>query len=198
MAEEQIVIDIPVLIDDVKNYGTFKMARCTYFSIECDDPSPDWVLQLGEVEIPFLMLGISGIICGPLGRPGRKFRNAGSIAKLFTTIEDTEGLFVDTNGIWLPRFLLGPSRRRIVGDVYRVVEGLFREAYRYASDRLSQKSFEQLCQEQERGSVYFSEGETAAFSEWAGAQVSLAKEQYPKDPELELTYRGATGERGKR
>lgn len=48
---------IPVLIDDIKDYPNFEMTRCTYFTIDSDMPSPDWVLELDNKKINFDIYG---------------------------------------------------------------------------------------------------------------------------------------------
>ena len=58
-------ITIPVIIDDVKKLENFSMSRCTYFSIQCDTPSPGWTLTIGNISTSFLMMGMSGIIYSP-------------------------------------------------------------------------------------------------------------------------------------
>ena len=111
--------DVPVVVDDVKRYGKLKMARCTYFTIECDAPSSNWVLELGKKSIPFLLIGLSGLIVRPI-RGGRLFESSDSIDELFDTIESHPSLYVDINDLWLPNKLFqGLPHGRIQGFPFR-------------------------------------------------------------------------------
>jgi hypothetical protein len=53
--------DIPVLIDDVKQYETFEMTRLSFFLIEVTTAVDDWVAILRERGIPFLLFGPSAV-----------------------------------------------------------------------------------------------------------------------------------------
>jgi hypothetical protein len=102
---------VPVLIDDSKNYPNFEMTRCTYFTIECDEPSPGWVLGLREKKIAFHLISLSGIIFAP-SLEKMTFDSQEEIEKTFTTIEDHPSLFIDINDVWLPNFLISGPRGR--------------------------------------------------------------------------------------
>lgn len=177
---------IPIMIDDIKKYKNFNMTRCTYFSIECDSPSPDWILELENREVPFYLFGLSGIIREPIGSK-TEFDSPHFIDELFEAIEEIPELFVDINDIWLPNFLFegSPDKR---GDVYRVKERLFIEADRFREDKISPDRFLNICREL-KAYLYYSETETKSFKEWANNQVLKAKEEYPKNPELALKWR---------
>lgn len=57
---------IPVKVDNIKRYGNFRMTRCTYLTIECDCPSPEWSLSFKDQNFPFYLFGLSGHILKPL------------------------------------------------------------------------------------------------------------------------------------
>lgn len=176
---------IPVILDDIKNYEDFDMSRCTYFTIESDVPLPNWVLELGNLRIPFYLLGISGIILQPIGNDNI-FKSSDLIDKLFDTIESVPGLYIDTNDIWLPNFLFAnlPHKR---GSVYRIKEKLFLETYRYRYDKISEKRFYMLCEELS-ASIDYSHIETNAFKEWEKGKIEEAIRLYPKNRESELKW----------
>lgn len=164
--------NIPVFVDDVKGRGANSMVRCTYFSIECDTPSPNWYLNLGANTAPFLMLGLSGIITGAIG--GEPFRNSNDIDTLIRMVEEHPGLFVDTNPVWLPGFVLtGPER----GAIYRVAPELFNEAFQYTLHRSDEEKFRYLCREK-RWDFLRSPEEEEAFEEWERRLIDHAKVQY--------------------
>lgn len=121
------------MVDSIKDQESFRMARCLYFSVECDTPSTGWQLGLESGYIPFLMLGLSGIITKPI--KGDSFNNEDDIDSLFETIEKHENLYVDINDIWLPLFVLDKNAER--SDVYRIPFELFSIAYDYTLGRTS-------------------------------------------------------------
>ena len=99
------LLSIPVLVDDVKQHPRFGYTRCEYFTIECDMPSPGWVLRLAERRIPFLMTGLSGVIYKPsLNEP--LFTMPDQIEELFEIIEADNRASVGTADIWIPNSLI--------------------------------------------------------------------------------------------
>jgi len=176
---------VPIMIDDIKKYKNFDMTRCTYFSIESDLPSGEWVLELKNRDIPFYLLELSGIITEPTGNEAH-FDSSYLIDELFDTIEASPELFIDINDIWLPNFLFrnSPHKR---GDVYRIKEKLFIEADRFREDKIPKERFEMYCRELE-DYLFYSEIETRSFKEWARNQIEMAKKKYPKNPELALKW----------
>jgi len=183
---QEEVPSIPVMVDDVKEFKNFRMTRCTYFSIECDTPSAEWMMELKDREVPFYLFGLSGIIREPIGTK-TAFDSPQAIDELFETIEKTPELFVDINDIWLPNFLFEntPTER---GTVYRIKERLFLEADRFRDDRISVDRFLKICEEL-RDHISYSDTETESFKEWASSQIEMAKKVFPKNPDLELKYR---------
>jgi hypothetical protein len=176
--------DVPVVVDDVKSYGKFKMTRCTYLTIECDIPSPDWVLGLRKKSIPFQLIGLSGLIIGPAGG-GRLFESFDSIEALFNTIESHPSLFVDINDLWLPNKLFQSHPHR--GQVYRVESRLFHVAYLYREERISEGQFLRQCNGL-KGNIRFSKKETRSFENWSRFQIQKAKDSFPKNRGLELKW----------
>lgn len=176
--------DVPVLIETASRSG-FSMTRCHYLSIECDDPRPEWSLELQASLTPFLMLNLVGIVQQPSGAP--RFNTYGLIDGLFRMLEDDASLLINFEDIWLPDFLF--HDKVSVGDVYRVSNQLFTVAYQYRDGRHSQETFEDLCREF-HGEIVFSEDETRAFKGWSAEQLSIARNQPPKNPELQLRTRG--------
>jgi hypothetical protein len=65
------------------------MTRCTYFSIECDRPSPGWTLSLSSAHIPFHMLGLTGVVLSPPGST-HEFSSTDDIRRLFDDVEEHE------------------------------------------------------------------------------------------------------------
>ena len=177
---------IPIMIDDIKQYKGFDMTRCTYFSIESDIPAGEWILRLKDLEIPFYLIGLSGIITEPIGDKA-EFDSPHLIDEIFKTIEESPELFVDINDIWLPNFMFKdfPHAR---GSVFRSKERLFAEAIRFREDKIPTERFEKSCREL-KDDLSYSEKETQPFKDWAKKQIDMAKKTYPKNPELALKWR---------
>ena len=177
---------VPVFIDDRKAAAVLALTRCTYFSIESDGPSDAWRLELKKQRIPFLLLGLSGVITAP-SRRRPFFDSPASIDGLFETIESTPGLFVDINDIWLPNALFG-NRPAARGDVYRIDAHLFLKAQNFRVGRLTPPSFGAIG-EGRTESLRFSEVETRVFKEWSSSHIKAARAKYNLDKSRALTYR---------
>jgi hypothetical protein len=177
-------MDIPLIVDDVKHYKGFHMTRLSYFTIESDVPLPEWTLELGDAKIPFLMLGLSGIVVGPIH--GDRFTDPDSIDSLFRAVEEDERFYVDLNDIWLPNGCFtntSPER----GQVFRTGLSLFSLALAYRetmedADRFTGQTMD-YCKELE-----YSEPETRAFEAWHQDQIRDAFENcknYGEDIKLQ-------------
>jgi len=177
---------IPVMADKIDARGPSDFIRATYFSIECDLPSPGWILELEEREIPFFLVGISGIIWRPIGKR-RNFSSSRLISELFEIIEEDPSLFVDVNDIWLPQLLFA-EKKPVRGDVYRIKKDLFVAAYGFRFNQVSEVRFLQSC-ENLKAAITFSKGETEAFKKWEALQIKEAKDQYRTKESLALEWK---------
>jgi len=177
---------IPIMIDDIKQYKGFDMTRCTYFSIESDIPAGEWILRLKDLEIPFYLIGLSGIITEPIGDKA-EFDSPHLIDEIFKTIEESPELFVDINDIWLPNFMF-KGFPHVRGSVFRTKEKLFAEAIRFREDKIPTERFEKSCREL-KDYLFYSKKETQSFKDWATHQINTAIETYPKNSELALKWR---------
>lgn len=164
------ILTIPVIVDAIKGEGQEALVRCTYFSVECTRPSPGWVLDLNEtVKVPFIMLGLQGLIHKPLGR-AKLFSSPELINELFNLIDDTEAFFVDTNEVW---FKVSDMPKASRGMVFRVSFELFTYGLRLAS--LSEN---EPIKTEVTGQASLSRAEHKAFSAWASLQVDDARENF--------------------
>ncbi len=175
-------VTIPVFVDSVKR--ELGLARMTYFSIEAEQPSPDWMLSLGGQSIPLYLISMSGIIHRPTPEQST-FQSAAQIDKLFDSIEQDQTLMVDINHIWLPDFVLSEPYTR--SDVYRIGAELFTEALNFVNSQIGKSAFLEVCKAHLE-TVSRSDRETLAFKEWGDLQVKNAKDQFPKDRSLELKW----------
>ncbi len=178
--------DVPVVVDSVKTYEYFPMARCNYLSVECDSPTAGWVLGVSGEELPFMMLGLVGIVTRPF--VSERFNSIKLIEGLFERIEDEAGLIVDVDDIWLPMFLFdGINLRPETGHVYRIKSDVFAWALAFREGRLDLKTFHNRCKKLKRPLV-LSEDEMGPFREWRELQVQNAIKQYPKNRRSALRW----------
>jgi hypothetical protein len=179
------VDDIPVSVETLSR-PYFPLVRCNYLYVECDEPRPDWTIGIGAGRLPFLMLGLVGIIQTPFDAP--RFSEPRHVDELFERLEGS-GFVVQFADIWLPHFVLGP-REPHVGDVYRVDVRVFKMAQFFREGGVTQEHFlDSLQGLTDRVGVSFSEEETRAFVAWSLESLSAARDQPDKNPELKLGTR---------
>jgi hypothetical protein len=171
--------DIPVLVE-TPSRPFFPMVRCYYIAIEFDVPDNQWIIGLGGEPLPFLMLGLTGIVQAPVGAP--RFNHRDLIDKLFRLVEGSGGL-VHFEDIWFPPHLFGASTE--VGSVYRLGIGLFQTAFAFRDSRVSRETLERRSRELHE-QIRFSADETKAFQSWSAETIALAEKQEPKNPDLRL------------
>jgi len=184
---------IPVIIDSIKRSGA-PLTRCSYFSIECDEPAADWNLTIEDKSYPFLMLGLSGVIYA--AADGGPFTSPRKIEDLFGGVENDPRLFVDSHDIWLPsglfeNFGVGIFARQ---SLFRIGLELFRLALEHRNSRLTTDHFINralgLAAENsgsKRGgseAVAYSETETLAFKTWVQSIISETRDLKSFAPRL--------------
>jgi hypothetical protein len=178
--------DVPVVVDAVRTFAYFPMVRCNYLSIECDSPKIGWTIGIGSSELPFLMVGLTGIVTKPF--VADIFNTVDSIEDLFRRIEDDAGLLVDIDDLWLPMILFrNINIRPEVGQVYRLNSDMFAIALDFREGHIDAQYFLERCEQSGR-SLSLSEEEMAAFGQWREEQIRSAFDQYPKNRNLELEW----------
>jgi len=171
---------VPIVVETLSR-PYFPMHRCSYLYVECDEPRPGWALN----NMPFLMLGLVGIIQVPLG--ALRFEQFQHLTELFETLEEKMGMTINFADIWLPDFMFR-SRRVRVGDVYRLELEMFKNAFLFRDGRMPRNMF--LGQAERIGeSLQFSEVETRVFTGWSQENMSALAHQPDKNPELRLRNR---------
>jgi hypothetical protein len=177
---------VPVFVDAIRDIEDVPMARVTYFVVASNVPEPSWLIHSRlEPTVSLQVLGLMGIICGP-APPSRLFEDPDQISQLFSVVEDSEGLSVEIEDLWLPASWFPPSGQPELGAVYRVDLPLFQRAYRYRTEEMSHQL--SSGRGEWEGAISPSPQETSAFAAWATAQIDMARRDYPKDPDLELAY----------
>lgn len=197
MGDSKIHISIPIVIDDVKRLSSFEMTRCSYFSIECDTPSVGWYLGFNKSHgIPFLMLGLSGIIYQPMDGDDH-FSSPEQFEKLFAFVENLDDpyrdvLYIDVNYIWLPNELFENDKNNHKrGNVYRVGLDLFKTAYQFQKDGFDH-GFTKYFKEFRRELLY-SDGETDVLRRWNKDRIEESISYYREHPELRLSRKKGKG-----
>jgi hypothetical protein len=174
------VIDVPVMVDEVKNLDQFQMTRCVYYIVEAPDPhelvdhwAPE-ILRLRDQQAPIALFGLVGLIHRPSTSVAR-FKSVQQIDSLFDAIELRAKLLVQLADLWLPNFIVDLVRQTPVrGDVYRIGIDLFKIAHAYRAGRISAAEFYLGC-ETHAQTIEFSESETEVFAGWASAQMDVAR-----------------------
>jgi hypothetical protein len=177
--------DIPISVETLSR-PYFPMVRCNYLYLECDAPRPGWTLGINSGRLPFLMLGLMGIVQAPFDAP--RFTEYRHLDELFARVEEN-GFQVHFADIWLPDFVFGP-REPHVGDVYRVDVRVFKMAQLFRDGGVTQEHFLDFLRDStDQIGVRFSEEETRVFLAWTVENLSAAAIQPDKDPELKLGTR---------
>jgi hypothetical protein len=177
---------VPVSVDAVRQIGDIRMARVTYFVVSSESPLPTWDLRgLGGPGASLQALGLVGVICAPTP-PGTRFESPEQIDALYNLLEETRGLSVEIEDLWLPTQWFPEERDPHPLAVYRVGLSLFQHAYRFRQDEISERELQEGAEW--KGVISYSPKETLALQGWAKTQLERAREVYPKDEGLALEY----------
>ena len=169
---DETTTDIPLLVDDRKDYPNFQMTRLSYFCVECATPSPGWTLVLEQTRVPFLMMGLSGIITGPPERD--RFSSPDDIDAIFARIEADERFYVDINDLWIPNSCFRDSEPQR-GDVIRIGLKLFEQALAFRGNSISMEVYIGRAHDF-ADLIEPSPEEAEAFSQWNIRQIERAVE----------------------
>lgn len=176
---------IPVMVDDRKDVGEFKMTRTAYFYIEALEPSPDIPIDHRNLGIPVLPLEFSGVICKPTDTE-KHFERPDQIEELYQAVERHKWLYVDSDNIWIPNKLFNKTPVR--GEIYRVPFNVFIRLYSLCRDDATLAASITRFADKDNLVIY-SEIETIAFTEWANGIVENVRAAYPKNERLKLQWR---------
>ncbi len=171
-----MAMSVPVVVDSVKRDPAFPMTRCNYLTIQCDEPADGWTIAFEGEPLPFLMLGLTGIITSPFD--GDTFEDPSQLDDLFARVERNETLYVDVDDIWLPNDLLATEpHTSLPGSVIRLGIEPFRLAYRYRDGRLGDDAFRTGIARY-REEARFSAVETETLKAWHWGQIEHARSLY--------------------
>lgn len=184
---------VPVILDSMGGGATWpQLARCVYFVISIDEPDTPFFLHMGNVQIPFLMLGLQGIIYQPVQPGMESFVSPKLWSELIEEIEHRDGFSVDFEYFWVPVELLNRARAaspfgekssEVVaqrGDVFRLRDPLFLEAWRAAQDGTDFVRYAALAMDNYGGDrlaagLTYSPEETDSLRIWAIDEFAKAK-----------------------
>lgn len=169
--------NVPVIIDDVKQNAN--LVRGIYFTIECDEPQPNWHITFGYQTFPTLLLGLSAIVHAPT--VDGLFDSLEVIEEFMEVVEDKKDFHIETSTLWLPLdvFRGGKPER---SQVYRLDSRLFSWAWKNGLDgTLEQKQFYNLPRAE------YSKEETLAFGKWSDAVLNETRARYRQNRERQLT-----------
>jgi hypothetical protein len=178
-------VTVPVVVDDRKDAGEFRMTRAAYFYIEALEPSADIPVDPSGLGMSVLPLEFSGVLHKPLGAAER-FETPEQIEALFRAVERHETLYVDSDNLWVPNGLFDRPPER--GAVYRIPFAVFARLYTPCRDDASVDAGAP-GPVGESGAAAFSAVETRAYEQWAAGIVAGAKAAYPMNRDLALQWR---------
>lgn len=183
-------VTVPVIVDShAREKSALSITRCVYFCITADDPGTQWTLRNPRLDVPFLMLGLHGVILRP-DQSEPEFTSPDLLNRLIKDIEQDDRFAVETGYLWLPTDMLDRARTSTRcgrtetsseaerGDVFRVDGKLFFDAWQAAFGSGNfDLAMRELAEMDLRGSgdgrplVRFSPRETLAFRDWSEMQV---------------------------
>lgn len=185
--EAPTAISVPVIADSLPRSSLDALARCSYFTITVDEPNLG-ILTVNNLQVPFLMLGLSGILIRPSDPQSSTFDSPDLLDDLIKLVESVEGISVETEYLWLPTALLdracfaaaaseSPSKTVAKrGDVFRVAQKLFANALaamRQVSEfrRIRDLAHDTSGDNHPDQSIKYSPAETTAFQAWSQMHV---------------------------
>jgi hypothetical protein len=178
-AEEQtrwLPTTVPIIVDDIRAGG---LVRLNYLCVETDAPKPGWALNISDSSLPFLLLGLAGVILHPFD--ALVFDTPLRIENLFQTLEERLGFDVAIGNVWLPNSIF--KEKADPGSVFRVDSSLFQRAYslremsvNIGTDALDFSWSSLFDQLRNLPPPQFSTLETEAFSQWSERQIADASE----------------------
>ncbi|GLC31154.1 hypothetical protein [Clostridium omnivorum] len=148
---------VPVIIDEKGE----RLTRAVFYTIESYKNSYPWHLGLGDISLEFIMLGLSGIIVGPI-KDGSLvfFHNPYDFEEMYNSVEKDEKLYISISSIYIPNDLIYVKYMR--DDFFRVDIKLFLTLLQYQQNW----SYEPLKKFVNGDYLFMSSSEKKAYDEW--------------------------------
>lgn len=173
-------LTIPIVVDDIKQLDKLPLTRCTYFSVEQQQPPEHLVYwHQEEIDLPVVLLGFSGVIVGPT-EDETHFNSPNDFDKLHEIVERHPEYFVDINEIWFPNSLFA-SDGHARGSVFRVSGQLFQLAYNFQQELLTLDAFLDSSL-RFVDDLEYSGLETEALASWNERQIGYIGNYYHLSP----------------
>lgn len=185
----QPIYNIPIIVDGIVRSDPADLSRCVYLTITADEPGAGWTLTLQTTTIPFLLLGLQGILYQP-GVNQQRFNGPNDIDDMIAAVEAItlpSPLNVETGIIWVPTAWLdlafvrsprgeNPFKEPHRGDVFRVAAPMFQDLWRHMENRLDLSILLNSYSTQQFGEsnvpmLQYSFIETLAFRAWTARHL---------------------------
>lgn len=184
---------IPVIADVERNIDGYLMMRCSYLSIQSDEPIADLDIETGDLSFPVLLINMEAII---LGTPGssHKFASVEEIEQLYDYVDGQDHLFIDINDVWIPSAWFG-KMEIVQGMLFRMPVEAFNRCWKLRNDRISSEEMfadEDVREEaviekyQENPRVIYSEEESMTFFNWTTYQIEESRRIYKENKDESL------------
>lgn len=178
-----VVDEIPVILDFIQKDEDFRMARCTYLLIDFDIPSLGWRLSAGSFDLPFMMMGLEGIIYRSIN-DGGYFNNPEDYEAIHKVFEDRiKSLYIETNDLWIPSKEFFKIGKHEIGGIYRIARELFLLAYSFRINTIGKEEYISEIYKLDKP-ISFSKKETKAFAVWKEKQKEQARENFNSESAL--------------
>lgn len=182
-------ITIPIIVDVERNIDEYQMIRCSYYTIQADEPITNLQLNIGDIDSPIFLLNLEAILIGAPNKTNR-FETVQDIAAMYAYVEQYDELFVDINDLWVPVEWFGQVNVK-QGMIFRIPADRFIRCWKLRNDRISTEEMfrdEDVKKDAIRSKflkkpiVEYSE-ETDVFIQWIQDQINQSRDRYNKNKE---------------
>lgn len=159
-------IYVPIIVDEVNK----EFVRATYFIIENNHIGDQWYLNTkNNIRIPFLMLGLRGIILGSNKfEKDNLFINSDDFENMFLDIEENN-LSINVDSLIIPIKILEKAYR---GAFFRIPQELFQLLLKY-NDNWDKQVFDDYLYYVDE--ILHLEKEEVAFKMWCKKILIMEK-----------------------
>ena len=176
---------IPIITDAVRNIDGYKMVRCSYFTIQSDDPLSNLSLNNSGFESPAILLNLEAILIGAPNEQ-KMFNGIKDITALYDYVESNDNLYIDLNDIWVPLNMFGTGDIT-QGMLFRIPDYYFSLCWKLRNDRISAEELyghigrdylDQTTASPPHPLLQHSRKETNAFKRWTKKQIEESRKIY--------------------
>ena len=183
-AAEQAAL-IPIITDAIRNIDGYQMVRCSYFTIQSDDPLSHLSLSNSGFDSPAILLNLEAIL---IGAPNdqKRFNGIKDINALYEYVESNDNLYIDLNDIWVPIKMFG-TEKITQGMLFRIPDYYFSLCWKLRNDRISSEELfghigkdylDPATESPPHPLLKHSKKETNAFKRWTKRQIEESRKIY--------------------